>query len=363
MCIACQVNVVDENAATEAFAGELLETLNRATLGLGLSLGHRTGLFDAMAGLEGPATSEEVAAAAACDERYVREWLGAMVTGGVIAFDADDATYVLPPHHAALLTRSAGANNFAKAFQFLAVLAEVESPIVDCFRDGGGVPYEDFSRFHEVMAEESEGSVVDGLFEHIVPLAEGLSDQLTEGIDVLDIGCGSGKAMCALAKQFPNSRFLGRDMCEEPIAAARRTAQELGLTNVRFEVSDVTAPVDAAAFDLVTAFDVIHDQRDPAAVLDQVQSMLRPNGTFLMQDIRASSNLENNIGHMFCPFLYMISTMHCMTVSLAQNGVGLGTVWGEELAMEMLAEAGFHNVRLRTLDHDPQNNWYVAQAV
>ncbi|EMI54234.1 class I SAM-dependent methyltransferase [Rhodopirellula sallentina] len=362
MCNACKVNVADQDTATEQFAAELLDTLNRATLGLGLAIGHRTGLFDSMAAMNCWASSEEIAAASACNERYVREWLGAMVTGGVVAFDSEATTYFLPPHHAALLTRSAGSNNFARTFQFLAVMAEVETSIVDCFREGGGVPYERFTRFHEVMAEDSDGNVVEGLFTKILPMVDGLAERLEEGIDVMDIGCGSGHAMIALAKRFPNSRFVGRDLCEKPILAARRQADAEGLTNITFEVADVSERMGSDGYDLITAFDVIHDQRDPAAVLEVVQDALRPGGTFLMQDLQASSKLANNIDHALCPFLYMISTMHCMTVSLAQNGMGLGSVWGEELAVQMLGDAGFRDVTVQRLEHDIQNNWYVSMS-
>ncbi|MEM9645438.1 MAG: class I SAM-dependent methyltransferase [Planctomycetota bacterium] len=360
MCNACKVNVSDQESATEEFAGELLETLNRSTLGLGLALGHRTGLFDTLATMNRWATSKEIASEGNCNERYVREWLGAMVTGGIIAYDDEAETYFLPPHHAALLTRAAGSNNFARTFQFLAVMAEVETQIVDCFENGGGVPYEQFTRFHEVMAEDSDGSVVEGLFSNILPLVEGLTDRLNEGIDVLDIGCGSGHALIALAQKFPESRFVGRDMCASPIAAATQMATNAGLNNIAFEVADVSKSDDSDNFDLITAFDVIHDQRDPAGVLAVVHRALRQDGTFLMQDLQASSTLAGNREHPLCPFLYMISTMHCMTVSLAQNGAGLGTVWGEELALQMLRDAGFQTVNIRRLDHDIQNNWYVA---
>ena len=114
------------------------------------------------------------------------------------------------------------------------------------------------------------------------------------------------------------------------------------------------------AYDLVTAFDVIHDQKDPATVLDQVYATVRRGGTFLMQDIRASSHVEKNLDHPIGTFLYAISTMHCMTVSLAQEGEGLGAVWGEELAVEMLTDAGFADVRVETLEHDIINNYYIT---
>ncbi len=371
MCTACQVRVQNPDAATEAFASDLLDTLNRGALALAISLGHRAGLFDAMGGVasasaqdmerssEKWATSETIAQAAGRQERYVREWLGAMVTGGIVAYDATHQTYHLPAHHAAVLTRAAGSDNIATAFQWISVLGDVESEVVDCFEKGGGVPYERYRRFHQVMAEESVASVVSGLFDHVLPLAHGVMDRLREGIDVLDIGCGSGRALCALAERYPASRFVGRDLCEAPILAARAEAQRRGIRNVRFETADVTHSIETQAYDLVTGFDVIHDQRDPTGVLRNVYSMLRPGGTFLMQDIKASSNLEDNVDHLLGPFFYTISTMHCMTVSLAQGGEALGTVWGWQLAVKMLEAAGFDDVAVHELEHDIQNNWYV----
>lgn len=78
-----------------------------------------------------------------------------------------------------------------------------------------------------------------------------------------------------------------------------------------------------------------------------------------MQDIRGSSHVRNNIGHPLVALLYTISTMHCMTVSLAQGGEGLGAMWGEEKARQYLARAGFTDVETKRLDHDIQNNWYI----
>jgi 2-polyprenyl-3-methyl-5-hydroxy-6-metoxy-1,4-benzoquinol methylase len=131
------------------------------------------------------------------------------------------------------------------------------------------------------------------------------------------------------------------------------------LSHVRFEARDITMLDEPAGYELVTAFDVIHDQKAPADVLDNAHAALRPGGTFLMQDIRASSDLAQNADHPVGPFLYAISTMHCMTVSLAQGGEGLGTVWGEQLAVQMLQDAGFTDIRVETLDHDFMNNYYI----
>lgn len=356
MCNNCNLNIDAEQ--TDEFGQKLLEIVNHSSLSLMMSIGHRARLFDIMSEME-HASSSEIAEQTSLNERYVREWLGAMVTGGIIQYDPAMKTYFLPAEHAALLTRAAGSNNFATTMQWFSVLGSVEDKIVDCFREGGGVPYTEFSRFHEVMAEESFNSVVCGLFEHILPLVPDLDEKLKAGIDVLDIGCGSGLALIEMAAAYPKSRFTGYDFSEESIGRAQQAAEERGISNVSFEVQDVSQMNAANSFDLITAFDVIHDQANPAQVLTEVNAALRSGGTFLMQDIAASSNVEMNISNPLGPMFYTISTMHCMTVSLSQGGAGLGTCWGKELACTMLEEAGFKNIDVHELPHDIMNYFYI----
>ena len=134
----------------------------------------------------------------------------------------------------------------------------------------------------------------------------------------------------------------------------------MGLKNVRFEVRDVALIGEIEQYDLITAFDAIHDQAKPATVLCGIFNALRADGTFLMQDIAGSSHVHQNMEHPLGPFGYTISYMHCMTVSLALDGDGLGTMWGEEKACEMLKQAGFENVSVHKLEHDIQNSYYVV---
>jgi len=271
----------------------------------------------------------------------------------------EDATYHLPAEYARWLTRRASPENLAVTSQFISVLGCVESPIVEAFKNGGGVGYECFHRFHETMAEESAQTVVAALHDHILPLSEGLEEKLENGIRVLDVGCGSGRAVCQLASSFPNSHFVGYDLCKNAIDAAEAIASEQGLSNVEFQTQDITHMEALGTYDLVTAFDIVHDQKDPDTVLASVNAVLKPGGIFLMQDIAGSSYLEKNMDHPIGPFGYTVSTMHCMTVSLAQGGVGLGTMWGEELAESMLEEAGFKNISKHKLDHDFINVYFV----
>ena len=352
-----------DEARAEAFAGRMLNVLNDAAVAVMISVGHRTGLFDALAGLD-DATSDELADAAGLDERYVREWLGAMTTGRIVELDPETARYSLPSEHAAWLTRAASPDNLAVTAQWIPTLSTVEDDIVECFRNGGGVPYERFSRFHEVMAEESNQTVLSVLFTHILPLVPGMTERLDEGASLLDLGCGRGRALLMLAERFPKSTFQGYDLSREAIEHATEQAAERGLGNVRFEERDLsTFDVDAdpEAFDYVTTFDAVHDQARPLALLQGIRRTLAPDGTYLMQDIQGSSHVHENIDHPGAPLLYMISCMHCMTVSLAQGGDGLGAMWGEQKARELLGEAGFTSVDVHLLEHDPFNAYFVVR--
>jgi 2-polyprenyl-3-methyl-5-hydroxy-6-metoxy-1,4-benzoquinol methylase len=344
-----------------AFSEKLITMFNNGAVGLMVSIGHRTGLFSAMKGA-GRLTSDELAKRAGLHERYVREWLGAMATSGIVTLDRATRRYSLPDAHAAFLGKDAANGSMSNMFQFLAVLGAVESRVVDCFHKGGGVPYSAFDRFHEVMAEESSRTVVEALEEHILPLAPELVARLESGIDVADIGCGLGRAMTRLAKLYPNSRFNGFDLCGDAIMLAEMEAAEMGLDNVHFHAVDATTLESDVAFDLIFTFDAVHDQAHPAAVLSHIRRLLKPGGVYLMQDIDAASEVSDNMDNPLAPYIYSVSCMHCMTVSLAQGGVGLGTAWGEQLALAMLKDAGFRQVQTHRLPHDPLSIYYVCRA-
>lgn len=342
-----------------SFEDEMLDVMNKAATALLLSVGHRTKLFDVMSQLE-PSTSQEIANASGLNERYVREWLGGLVTSKIIDYTPESQKYSLSKDKAEFLTRD-GSYNFASSMQWIPALAYVEDHIVDCFEKGGGVPYELFRRFHTVMAEESSQTVLGALVENILPVIPQISEKLNSGIKVLDVGCGSGKAINLMAKTYPNSQFTGYDFSSEAIENATNEAKILGITNSTFEKQDASKFSKDGFFDVVTAFDAIHDQADPDKVLVNIRKSLKPDGIFLMQDIRASSKLENNLNHSLAPYLYTVSCLHCMTVSLAQKGKGLGAMWGKELATQMLKEAGFSSVEVKELPHDPINYYYLAK--
>jgi 2-polyprenyl-3-methyl-5-hydroxy-6-metoxy-1,4-benzoquinol methylase len=348
---------IDE-AKMEAFAGHVLQVLNGASTAMLSGVAHQTGLFDVMATLP-PSTYEEIATQAGLNERYVREILGGLVLGGFVEYDPSAGTYRLPPEHAALLTREAGPDNLAYFTQYYARLAEVEPRIVEATRSGGGVPPEDYPWFTELQSGETGPFFEAALVDVVLPFVPGITKRLQGGIKVLDVGTGSGQAVNVMARAFPQSTFVGIDVSQEAVDTARKQAADLGITNASFEVLD-GRDIEPGAWDLITAFDVIHDLARPREVLAAIARGLRENGSFLMGDIAASSKLEENLEHPLGSTLHFFSTFYCMTTSLAQGGEALGTMWGEQKARELLAEAGFARVDPKQIEGDPMHAFYVA---
>lgn len=249
------------------------------------------------------------------------------------------------------------------SFLNISLMGLVKDKIVDCFRNGGGVPYSEYHGFQSLQAEETSRAFDSRLIDQIIPLAgRDVIENLQNGAIVLDLGCGRGNALNLMSKAFPNSKFVGYDLSEEGIESGIKESREMNLDNVQLEVRDVNSLTDTNKFDLIAAFDTIHDQAHPKAILSKIYSALKLNGTFLMQDIAASSNIEENIQNPLAPTLYTFSTMHCMTVSLAQDGEGLGTVWGRQMAEQKLKEAGFSGpIDIQQIDGDILNYYYVVK--
>jgi 2-polyprenyl-3-methyl-5-hydroxy-6-metoxy-1,4-benzoquinol methylase len=348
----------DQNKA-KAFTKLMVRHLEGAAVMVMVEVGRRVGLFETLASL-GPASSAEIATRGGLSERYVREWLGAMVCGGLVEQDAVAGTYHLPPEHAAGLTGD-HTRNFATVAEMFPLLMRVIPNVAEAFRTGAGVPYSAYQPdFTGVMDRRSRPRYEEMLLSKYLTLPEGLMARLEAGIRVADVGCGTGHCIGLMAARFPKSTFVGYDFSELAIAQAQATAAARNLTNATFLVQDVARLEASQPFDLMTAFDAIHDQADPAGVLRRIRSLLAPGGMFVMLDVCASSRLAENIGVPMAPFLYTVSTMHCMSVSLAGGGPGLGAAWGHQVATRMLEEAGFKEVRLFERV-DPINSLYVAR--
>ena len=342
----------------EAAVGKVLSIFAGSMLNYMIDIGHRTGLLATAA--QGPGTSEELAARAGLTERYVREWLAAMVTGGVFDYDPATTTYTVPAAVAAVLT--GGPLPLAVMAGLQTHLAKHVGAVARAFREGGGVPYSAYRPELTDLIDQIGRTWCDtALLDAYLPLVDGLAAQLEAGAAAADIACGTGHALVVLARRFPASTFAGFDLDEGAIARARAEASGAGLTNVRFEVTDVARLDLIDAFEAVFVFDAIHDQVDPAGVLGCINTALKPDGVFIMKEPRAGDALEDNISNPFAPILYSMSTLHWLTVSLAHGGAGIGTAFGEQLARKLLADAGFANVTVEAAPGDPTDSVYIAR--
>jgi SAM-dependent methyltransferase len=343
---------------TRAFGEQLLGMLTGGMLTMMIGIGHRTGLFEAAA--RGPATSAELAERAGLQERYVREWLGAMVTGGIMEYDPADGRHTLPVAHAALLT-GATSRNIGPIANSLHTLGSVLPQVERCFREGGGVPIAEYAAVSAGGLGETWRYVYD---EHLVDgflgRVPGLPDRLHAGARVLDLGCGTGHAVNIMAREFPRSTFDGLDIATDAIADAEAERAAMGLPNADFAVADAAALAPEQPYDVITAFDAIHDQAAPEVVLRSVRDALAPGGLFVMVDTKFATRLEDNLANPYAPLSYGISLLFCVPTSIATGGSGLGAMWGQERARAMLADAGFADVEVFDTPR-PQNCMFVCR--
>lgn len=273
-------------------------------------------------------------------------------------YDPRSCACTLPAEHATCLAGGGGAN-VAGLAQINTLLDNHLHQVATAFREGGGVPYEFRPEFTDVMDSADRNTFDEFLVDEWLPLAPGLVERLRAGGRVVDIGCGTGHAAVLMAKAFPASTFVGYDFAEDVIALARAEAAAKGLTDVRFELCDVATLTVDEPFDVAISIDAVHDQVDPAGVLLRIHEALAPAGVYVMVEPAASSNLEDNVANPLAPLLYGISTRHCLTVSLAHRGAGLGTAWGEQRARMMLADAGFDEIGTHPAPGDPIDLIYV----
>lgn len=315
-----------------------------AILGL-LAVADRSGLSSYLA--ENPAgTASEIAEGARLDERYVREILSGLAAAGVVEYDAESETFELPAEHALFIADETSPYFMGGWMDMLpSAMTQIEG-VARATVHGGGVGFEEFG-----------GSIIRGidrgnspsqkvfLTSRWLPAVPGLVERLEEGIRVADVGSGSGTAAIAIAEAYPESRVFGYDVSPESLAVARGRAE--GVPNIEFHgYAADEIPVDPG-FDLITAFDVIHDLANPLAGITRIREALRAGGQFLMMEPNLSSSLEENLDD-HGALLYGISTLHCMTQSLARDGAGLGAAWGAERAEQLAREAGF--TRFQPLD-------------
>jgi len=346
----------------EKFAANLINIIDNAALSMAMGVGAALGLFSVMAELDQPESSDVIAKRAGLIERYVREWLAVLVTGKIIFYDRDSKKYFLPRNYIPFLV--SGKNNIPVLSQMMLMMGETYEELFNCFKHGGGIPYSSYKSFYSCQSELSWKRYEEEVVQHFVPSIEGLKEKLESGIKCADIACGSGHASIYLGAAFPKSEFYGFDFSFEAINRAKDEAMKNGLKNCHFNIQDC-ANLDAEfqdSFDYVTAFDSIHDQAYPDKVLHEINKILKKGGLFSLYDVFAHSDVADNIGLPLQPLNYAASLFHCMPVSLYfEGGKGLGTCWGKELAIKMLENAGFSDIKEIPIPNNPYNMHFISK--
>jgi SAM-dependent methyltransferase len=344
----------------EAFVERVVLDVGTAMRGGLLYIGDRLDLFSALAEA-GPVTAAQLAAKTGLSERYLREWLGSLTTAEYLEHDAEADTYFLPPEHALPLGNEEFPY-FAGGFLQMIVPAVTVAPrVAEAFRTGKGVTQD---QYLPDMYEAIERATAPWYKHHLVPTwlpaLDGVVEKLEGGGVACDVGCGGGLAAITIAKAFPAAQVHGYDVHPGSIENARANAKAAGVADrVTFEVRD-GAELPEGQFDLVTTFDVVHDSVDPIGLISSIRRSLRPDGTFLMLEMNASEDVEENrnpLGRL----LYSVSTLYCMTTSLAHDGAGIGACMGEPKARELAFAAGYEHFRKLPID-DPFSVLYELKA-
>ncbi|MBF6561320.1 MAG: methyltransferase domain-containing protein [Candidatus Binataceae bacterium] len=303
-------------------------------------IGDRLGLFKAMAGA-GPITIDQLAAKTGLSARYLREWLAAMAAARYVEYDAAGDSYLLTPEYAAALADEDSPFFIGSYFQMAQAAVSVAPQVAEAFKSGKGVTQAEYPPwFFEATERNSRTRYQHKLLRKWIPAMPQVAAALNAGGSAADVGCGGGRAAIMIAQAFGKARVTGFDIHAESIERARRNAVTAGVADrVSFEAANGSA-LPAGRFDFVTTFDVVHDSVDPVSLMSAIRRALKPDGTYLVQEINISDAVQDNIRPMG-KMVYSVSTLYCMTTSLAHGGAGIGAAMGEPKARELAAAAGF----------------------
>jgi len=338
-----QPNAIDR-AKLDAFLARAVGDLSAGYGGVMVSIGNRLGLYRAMAGA-GPLSSQELASRAGCAERYVREWLGAQVAGGYVAYHSISDTYELTPEQAFVLANEDSPVFIPNAWAVPASMWFDEDKAVEAFRTGKGVPWgRHDGRLYCGVAAFYRNAYRGSLVSEWLPALDGVVEKLEAGAVVADVGCGYGHSTTLMAQAFPASQFRGFDTHPESVAEAQRVAAEAGLAQAAF----ATARADeypGTGYDLICFFDCLHDLGDPVAAAAHAGKALARDGTVMLVEPFANDRVEDNVSPV-ARLYYAASTTLCCAHAISEGGhMVLGAQAGEARLADVFRKAGFTRFR------------------
>ena len=327
-------------AATEAFVGQVVNDVAAALSGVMTSMGHKLGLYAAMANA-GPMSSQALADKTALTERYVREWLNNQTAGGYIHYHADSQCYELPDAHIPVLADPDSPLFLIPALEVGASLWMDEENLINIFKSGQGMAW---GQHHHRLFCGSESLFRPGykafLTTHWLAAMDGMQERLATGARVADVGCGHGASTIVMAEAYPNSRFYGFDSHAHSIETAGCRAEEAGVAdNIDFQVAKAK-DYEETGFDLICFMDCLHDMGDPEGAAAHVRQTLKDDGTWMIVEPMAGDSLSENLNPV-SRLYYAFSTMICVPASKDQEvGLALGAQAGEKRIGEVIKTGG-----------------------
>lgn len=336
-----------------------------------INIGNRLNLFKTLADIsseKGPVLPEQLAEAAGCKERYIREWCNCMACGQIIEVNEEEKFWI-----AAQNVQELSNSSFEAVMNgMMATLLEPLDELIDCFRKDGplGLEYAQFTKFQYFMGTMSQALHEKHVVADMLPdIGNGVVEKLEAGgVRVLDVGCGGGFHSSLLAEQYPKSHFVGLDIGEDAIRQAkqRKTKSGAAFNNLEFIECDAgkMPEIWTDSFDLVLIFDACHDQRRPDLCVQEIHRVLKPSGMFAMVEVLGSSNVYTDKTAMgpLAAMMYGCSMFHCLPVgSNCPDALCYGAMWGQKRAIDLLKKCGFPDVKVIDTPYFPINVMYCAQ--
>lgn len=350
---------VTTSARRDTFVEKILTDVTGLWNVYAVYLGGQLGLYDRLAA-GGPATSVQLAIDLSLSERYVREWLEQQTVSGVLEVANPEAgpterRFALPDGHIEVLTERDSLNYLAPLAQLAVGVVTPVQEVLQAFRDGGGVPYAEYPANMRIgQAEMNRNMFLSQLGTEYLPAIPDIHARLVADppARIADIGCGLGWSSIGMAQAYQNVRVDGFDLDEASVAEAQPLIAAAGLSDrVEIQVRDGADPALSGRYDLVTAFECIHDMSDPVSVLATMRRLAGEHGTVIVMDERAGETFTPD-GNEIEQLLYGFSVFHCLPVGMAEHqSVGTGTVMRPDTLRGYARAAGFADIEILPLEN------------
>lgn len=337
----------------EEFQFRLFEELNSGLSCLVIDLGYRLGLLQAMA-TEDAMSPAELAGRFGYSERYVREWLEAMVAGEYLSHDANTDRFSLPSAYAEVLVEPDSPYAAIGTIGWVTSMARILPNLMEAFKNGGGVPFKAYGP--EIVTAQSfqnRPKFTNFYVSNWIPTMPDIETKLKDGGRVAEVGCGTGWSSIALAKGFRNIRIDAIDPDEQSIKEAKINAANEGVADrIDFHMNTIEDAELEGGYDLVTAFECLHDLPYPVQALSRMRELAGQSGAVLVAEVAVGETLKENT-NIFGHICYNFSVLHCLPQAMDfPDAAGTGTVIKQSIVCRYSEKAGFSDVEILPIEGD-----------